>query len=119
MHTKNPNLTDLDRDLESLGLSREKLAAAAELPVAEMTFSAEELELPENGPAGEPPPARPIDPATTPNPTTGSAGASGTTHTTIRIPTAVLDAYKAKATSLGIGYQTLINRVLQDAWARS
>ena len=119
MHMKKPHQTDLDRDLELLGLSREKLATAAAMPLEAMIFSAEELELPENGPAGQLPPARPIDPATTPKPTTGGAGASGTTHTTIRIPTALLEAYKAKATSLGIGYQTLIKRVLQDAWARS
>jgi hypothetical protein len=115
MHTKQPHRTDLDRDLERLGLTREKLAAAAELSVDEINFSAAELELPENGPDGETPSAPPMGLTTTPKPEIAAASATGTIHTTIRVPAGLLAAYKAKAAELRIGYQTLIIRTLREA----
>ncbi len=49
-----------------------------------------------------------------PAPAPASAGSKRLKPVTIRIPVRVLDAYRAKASGKGVGYQTLMVRTLKD-----
>lgn len=82
----------------------------ADTPAPELEFDPAELEIDFSAPAPAPAPApepRPLKPA---------PDRSGSTEKiSIRIPRATLAAAKARARTMGIGYQTLINRVLRAA----
>jgi hypothetical protein len=121
MHTRIRLPSELIDELEHPTVTAAAILAAADTPVEDLNLEVEALHLPAveltdidcpEGFAGTG--ARAI-PDGNPAPKAAPTTLSGTTHTTIRIPARLLAIYKTKAAKLGMGYQTLIIRTLNNA----
>lgn len=103
----------LDADLRLL-VSPEALTALSHEPLPELDLHFIDVDI-----DSLPPPATPPRPPVGAHRAAGAAPAGRTLRTTIRLPRAVVDAFKREAAATGKPYQSLIVRALRDHVARA